>query len=204
MKSIRTIPRAGFTLIELLVVISIIALLASIAVPTANIVMRKAKEAEAKSVMAGLITAIKSYQTEYNRFPDPANGTTQDTAITIDGNDGLMAILHPDTTQSPPALNPRRIPFYEPKPAKNGSDGYDTNTKALLDPWSSTSNPHCYRVAMDYNGDGAIDSSVDPTGGSTNIPTTVIAWCTGQPIAPPSENTGTDPKASKYFLASWK
>jgi len=214
MKSIQNIPRAAVTLIELLVVITIIAVLASMAVPAANIVIRKARETQARAAMSGLIMGIKAYRTEYNRFPDPSaapgsGGRTSDTpAITLDGSDGLMDILHPDQNSAPPQNNPRRINFYDPPPAKGSglaaTNGYIASNKSLVDPWNYSQTQHCYRVAMDYSGDGAIDSGVDPMGGSDNIQTDVIAWSTGWPVHPPSENDGSDPISSKYFLCTWR
>src|SRR6187455_3433095 len=59
----------GFTLIELLVVISIIAMLATIGVAGGQVVIRKARELQAKAVMKGLEIAIKGYKTEYLRLP---------------------------------------------------------------------------------------------------------------------------------------
>src|SRR6185503_12856407 len=59
----------GFTLIELLVVIAIIAILAGILLPTLANVKTKAKVANARTEMAGLIAAIKSYEGDYNRYP---------------------------------------------------------------------------------------------------------------------------------------
>jgi prepilin-type N-terminal cleavage/methylation domain-containing protein len=218
MKSIQTSSRAGFTLIEILVVVSIIAILASLAVPTANVVMRHAKETQARALIAGLIAGVKSYQTEYNRFPDPTyNGTagsgyTADQAYAVDGsNNDLLGILHPDQTQPPTQAsgNPRRIDFYDPPPAKNGANGtYSAGGSApfsLNDSWSSPAYSQPINVAIDYGGDGAIDSSKDPTHTATQpIPTTVIAWSPGQPVNTNTANDGSDPVGKKYFVCSWK
>lgn len=193
MKSIQKLPRAAFTLIELLVVISIIALLASMAVPTANIVMRKAKEAQARAAMTGLIIGIKTYQTEYNRFPDPNNaGNASENEIELTAGNTLIPVLHPDQSATPPQANPRRINFYDPPIAKNNANGL-TEDGALNDPWA-----HPFRVLMDMDGDGSVE---DPTHTSNNnkLQTPVIAYSTGSPTSPPNENTDT-----KKFLCSWR
>jgi prepilin-type N-terminal cleavage/methylation domain-containing protein len=212
MKSLQNIPRAAFTLIELLVVITIIAVLASMAVPAANVVIRKARETQARAIMTGLIMGIKAYQTEYNRFPDPSatpggGGKTSDEVIAIDGQDGLMPILHPDQSQPVAANspNPRRINFYDPPPAKGNTNGYIVTDGSLVDPWNSTQTKHPFRVAMDYGGDGAIDQALDPFGDApANIQTQVIAWSTGYPVHPPAENDASNASEKTYFLCTWR
>jgi len=67
---IQTLQRArAFTLVEMLVVIAIIAILASILLPVLSTIKTKAKIAQAKQEMANLETAIKAYESEYNRPP---------------------------------------------------------------------------------------------------------------------------------------
>ena len=59
----------GFTLIELLVVIAIIAILAGLLLPALAGAKTRAKITQAKTEMGGLETAIKTYESEYNRMP---------------------------------------------------------------------------------------------------------------------------------------
>jgi len=203
MKSIRHLPRAAFTLIELLVVISIIALLASMAVPAVNIVMNKARTTQAKAMMAGVILGVKQYQAEYNRLPDPSlNGggsaSQEDKVLPQDGKaeNDLMLILHPSSTGTAPAANPRRITFYEPPVAKNGSYGLTTDGQ-LKDPWGRAGvDTQQVHVLMDYDGDGALD---DPTGGADKLQTSVAAYTPGIPVNPSTDNT--DPTK---WICSWK
>jgi len=58
----------GFSLIELMVVVAIIGILATVAVPQVNKFMARAKQAEAKSSLAGIYTAAKGFFTEYGVF----------------------------------------------------------------------------------------------------------------------------------------
>jgi len=165
----------GFTLIELLVVISIIALLATIGVSGGQIVIRKARELQAKAVMKGLEIAIKGYKTEYLRLPSASDATqTQDNEPydTSDetGKDLIDVLLATNTKR-----NPRQVRFWEPPPSKNGT-GYSLDT-GLIDPWGKNG----YQVVLDYNGDGNISN---PYAGSSDgepeeIPSDVIIYCAG-------------------------
>ena len=63
--------QTAFTLVEMLVVVAIIAILIGILIPVVGRAKTKAKVATAKVEMAGLEMAIKSYKTDYNRWPCP-------------------------------------------------------------------------------------------------------------------------------------
>ncbi len=167
----------GFTLIELLVVISIIALLATMGVAGGQIVMRKAREVQAKAAIKGLEIAIKGYQTEYLRLPSLEGATpTEDNADGYDtsAEDGkalLSILLAQDITK-----NPRQVQFYEPPTAKTGGAGY-TPENGLRDSFGQNG----YKVIMDYSGDGQI---VNPYAGTTygepeNIHSAVIIYSAG-------------------------
>lgn len=59
----------GFTLIELLVVISIIGILATLVVANLNSARSRARDAERKSDMKAIATALKLYFNDYGTFP---------------------------------------------------------------------------------------------------------------------------------------
>src|SRR4051812_36462079 len=61
--------RGAFTLVELLVVIAIIAILASLLLPAIVGAKTKAKIAQAKTEMANLAVAVRTYENDYSRNP---------------------------------------------------------------------------------------------------------------------------------------
>ncbi|RBP48203.1 prepilin-type N-terminal cleavage/methylation domain-containing protein [Roseimicrobium gellanilyticum] len=164
----------GFTLIEMLVVIGIIAILATIAVPAGQAVLKKARELQAKAQMKGLEIAIKSYQTEYNRLPSidsppPAEDNVDGYDTAAEDGRAIIEIL----TGADTSKNPRSIGFYEPPPAKKGAGGY-SQTDGLLDIWGTNG----YTIVFDYNGDRKI---ADPYASSedSDISGSVIIYCAG-------------------------
>lgn len=58
----------GFSLVELMVVVAIIGILASVAIPSVNKYMAKARQGEAKTNLGSLYTAQKSFFSEYNVY----------------------------------------------------------------------------------------------------------------------------------------
>lgn len=154
--------KTGFTLIELLIVITIIAVLVGMALPAINAVLRKSKENQARAAAHGLVVAVKAYQTEYSRLPDPnaTNSTDDATIITDSSNDMIATLLGKNTT-----YNPREIAFYDPSVAKNEANGLitDSGKYELVDPWSRPSARQYYTMTLDYGGDRSLDNPVKTT-----------------------------------------
>lgn len=167
--------RRGYTLIELLVVISIIALLAGILLPALGNVKVKAKIALAKTEMNSLATAIKSYENEYSRLPlssaaepkgnpDFTFGTAGIVPAPLipvitggpgggyEANNSELMIILMDMNVSPvnanSSRNPRKISFFNAKPAGANNVGLNAVDHVLRDPWGTP-----YMITVDLNGD---------------------------------------------------
>ncbi len=85
----------GFTLIELLVVITIIAILASLAVPTFNVINDKAQQMKGTSNCRQIIMAMKAYASDNaGAYPDSDPGFQPTTA-----NDAFRLLLVQDILQ---------------------------------------------------------------------------------------------------------
>jgi prepilin-type N-terminal cleavage/methylation domain-containing protein len=170
-------PR-GFTLIELLVVISIIAMLATIGVAGGQIVIRKARELQAKAVMKSLEIAIKGYKTEYLRMPSSEDTIPNEDNQAYDTADesgrALMNVLL--ATGDGVTRNPRQIHFWEPPPAKSGGVGYHPD-EGLRDPWGKQG----YSMILDYGGDGRIANPYagGSDGEADELTGDVIIYCAG-------------------------
>jgi type IV pilus assembly protein PilA len=64
----RLLNNKGFSLVELMVVVAIIGILASIAIPSLQRYMAKARQSEAKTNLASLYTSEKTFFAEYNTY----------------------------------------------------------------------------------------------------------------------------------------
>jgi len=122
----RSVFARAFTLVELLVVIVIIAILASLAIPTVTLAIAKMHSLQVKSVMHELESAVANYRTEYNRFPMEFTevGDEDRPSFQTDGSDDMITILTARTDSNQrPDLNPKQIPFAHLPLAKNGRFG---------------------------------------------------------------------------------
>ncbi len=69
--------RRGFTLVELMIVITVIAILATIAVVSFSRVQKQARDTKRKGDVRALATALQAYFTERNTYPATASWSTE-------------------------------------------------------------------------------------------------------------------------------
>ena len=103
--------------------------------------------------------------------------------------------------------NPRQIGFLEAKPAKGGAGGL-TEQGGYVDPFSKPGQAHPYNVALDYDGDGSVNTPSKLEGkpvsaGSSemepmSLGLEVISWSYGY------KGTGDDTPDPGTALKSWR
>jgi general secretion pathway protein G len=69
MKDYTKEKRAGFTLIELLVVVSLIGVLATLVLANLNAARQRGRDAQRKSDLRNIQTALRLYYNDYNKYP---------------------------------------------------------------------------------------------------------------------------------------
>lgn len=148
---------AAFTLVELLVVVSIIGLLAGLAVPAINGALKSAAKSEVAAVAQSIRTAVIAWNSEYGTWPSNTASFTADAAFL-----GLM-------TTTTNTNNPRGIIFLEVPAKFTNSSGIVTPSGYL--PGSARSN---FVVAVDLDGDGLVTATNGTT--ATNLRTAVAVW----------------------------
>jgi len=144
-------------LVELLVVISIIGLLAGLAVPAIQGAMRSAKKAEVAAVAQSIRTAVIAWNSEYGTWPT--------NTATFTANAAFLNLM--TTTTNPSNL--RGIIFLEVPTKFTNSDGIVTPSGYL--PGNARSN---FTVAVDLDGDGQVTAKNGTT--DTNLRTAVAVW----------------------------
>lgn len=138
-KSSARYQNMGFTLIELLVVITILGVLMGMVVAGPAMIKEQARMAQAKNDMTGLMIAIKSFYTDYSRYPIAA-AKMDDVPYEAGGsNKEVLDII----TGKNDELNPRKTSYYEPKSRKVDGEGRSMGggldiSGDFYDPWGTT------------------------------------------------------------------
>ena len=203
-----TANRQAFTLIELLTVIAIIAILMGLLFPAFGRVKETARKLQAKNDCFQIVAAVKSYYTEYGKYPSVVGGSNNgDTIVGRNTGTGnldnaaLFDILRARATNNNAdhVLNPRRIVFFEGKTVANDtpprSGFYDTapGVGNFFDPWGGQ-----YVVIMDPDYDNLIKvdfysdfntvNGTTPTGPRTGVGAVALGKdkTVGEPTASPA------------------
>jgi type II secretory pathway pseudopilin PulG len=148
----------------------IIAVLASLAVPTFARIQARAKAVQAMAQMQSLKLAVIAYQVEYSRLPSATEPEEKDEQQVVEAKGVMIDIL----TGKDHNKNPRQVPFYEPPPPKAGKSGGVTNAQGELeirDPFGNL-----YRMHFDWNADGLIPNPEHP---GADISQPVIIYSAG-------------------------
>ena len=178
--SLRKPPAAAFTLIELLTVIAIIAILMGLLFPVLSSAKNQARRQSAAVAIRNIVSACKSYQADYGKFPPVAtalNGAANASgyyafgdpsaggAFKV-GNENLFDVLRAISrgANANNALNKRQQKYFEMGKAKDPNlprdgfiDGADLTKGTqgqLMDPWGTQ-----YCIILDAADTGTIDMS---------------------------------------------
>lgn len=145
----------GFTLVELLVVIAIIAVLAGLAFPAVNSVIRSAKRTESEKVASDITFAIDAFRDDYDYLPY-AGGSTPDTDTKIITNNGdfLEVLMGEDDT-----INPNNKKYFSAQNSKNGINGIIySGTGDEVEAMKDSFGNH-YEILVDYDLDDKLNPS---------------------------------------------
>jgi len=162
----------SFTLVEILVVVSIIGLLAGLAIPAVGGALSSAKRAKVTSMANQIRVAVNQFYTEYGFYPtnrdfdqQGVGRTTAEFSLILIGDSNNSVAL---------SQNPRRLAFLE---VPNDFTSNNTVvTRGILTPvgyfkGSARSN---FSVSVDHNYDGVV--RVTNNGVGTNYNATVHVW----------------------------
>lgn len=172
-----SVPSAsGFTLVEMLVVVAIIAILASILIPSVGAAQKSAKKRKAEVECNAIKTAVEQFFSDFKYMPwgdpDDAKSRVGDDAWTQtpDEHKNAMSLLRGE--------NKLRKAYLEisTRDAKDSSSS-EEDEGIFYDPWK---NP--YHIGMDRN----LDQQVDYTyGGSTKTYKTRVLVLSNGPDGEP-------------------
>jgi general secretion pathway protein G len=145
----RTSAGPGFSLVELLVVLAVMALLASLTVPLAELAVQRGREQELRSALREIRTAIDAYKKAYdeNRIARTADATgyPKDLKVLAEGVEDvthpkkrklffLRRIprdpMHPDPAADPAETWGKRSYESEPGEPREGKDVYDVYSRS--------------------------------------------------------------------------
>jgi prepilin-type N-terminal cleavage/methylation domain-containing protein len=174
----------SFTLVEILVVVSIIGLLAGLAVPAVGGALASARKAKVSAMAQQVRLALVQFNTEYGYFPtngmiNGVGSTTADLALILTGGSSAAATN----------ANPRRVAFLEVPNDFTLSAAGNLSNRGLVTPMrfykTGQSN---LSLSVDHDYDGRVATN---TGGQQNLNASVAVWF-------------PDPSATNKVIGTWK
>lgn len=174
---LRSCVRA-FTLIELLVVISIIGLLAGLAVPAIGGAMKSAKKSEVSALSQSIRTALIAWNSEYGTWP------TQNLSGGTTGFETTKDFYERMATTNDTTNNPRAIIFLE-VPAKF----LDSQSNIVTPSGFIKGSRPMIRFQVDGTGSGSV-SNVGYENPKLTLRTAAAVWAP-DPSAPTTKSVGT-------------
>jgi len=147
--------RRSFTLVELLVVISIIGMLAGLAVPAVGGALASARKAKATSMAQQIRVAITQFNTEYGYFP--TNGMTAGVGTT--GADLALILIGDSNSATATSANPRRLAFLEIPPEFTSNNTVSNGIftpKNLYNSGTNKGKQLAFNVAVDHDYNGQV------------------------------------------------
>jgi len=127
----------GFTLIELLVVITIIAILASLAVPTFNVIQDMANQTSTSNNCRQIIMAMKIFAQEQNSiYPDSYNNP-QTGGPAVTANDAFRVLIQEEVIQDERIFG-AKASIYQPDGNVGTAPSYDQALQAGENHWAVT------------------------------------------------------------------
>ena len=181
----------SFTLVEILVVVSIIGLLAGLAIPAVGGALASARKAKVMTMAHQVRTAIAQFNTEYGFFPTNGGaGAFNDQGV--GSTDAGLALVLSGNTNDARALNnnPRAIPFLEVPNDFTMNAAGNLSNRGLVTPrgFYKTGQSNLF-VSVDHNYDGEVTVTNNAT--RTNIRGSIAVWF-------------IDPKAANKTVGTWK
>jgi prepilin-type N-terminal cleavage/methylation domain-containing protein len=185
----------GFTLIELLIVVTIIAILAGLALPAFQTALTSAKKSQASAMISQLQTAIAAFNTEYGVWPSSTEAPSADSQLLP--TDAYLILSAKETDSNP--QNSRGIVFLEFSARDLYPLSRPPGTKAtgIADPWSASMKNYTaqnYQIWVDTSYDGEIHLS---TPWNQTVNSGVAIW---DPGAPHNGKVNTNPNT---MVRSW-
>lgn len=127
----------GFTLIELLVVITIIAILASLAVPTFGVIQDMANQTSSSNNCRQIIMAMKIFAQEQNSiYPDSYNNP-QTGGQAVTANDAFRVLIQEEVIQDERIFG-AKASMYQPDGNIGTSPSFDQALQAGENHWAMT------------------------------------------------------------------